>query len=61
MVCDGGEGQLRASVSDESSENNIILSLYTQTTQQPGQNNQNQKVKKNAVKPGYNDINSPVL
>jgi hypothetical protein len=46
VVCDGGEGQLRASVSDENSESNIILSLYTQTKQQPGQNNQNQKVKK---------------
>jgi len=41
-----GDGQLRASVSDESSENNIILSLYTRTKLQPGQNNQNQKVKK---------------
>jgi len=46
VVYDGGEGQLRASVSDESSENNITLSYYFQTKQQPGQNNQNKKVKK---------------
>jgi hypothetical protein len=46
VVYDGDEGQLRASVSDESSENNITLSLYTQTKLQPGQNNRNQKAKK---------------
>jgi len=45
VVYDGGEGQLRASVSDESSEN-ITLSFYIQTKQQPHQNNQNKKVKK---------------
>lgn len=46
VVYDGDEGQLTASVSDESSENNITLSLYTQTKLQLGQNNQNQKVNK---------------
>jgi hypothetical protein len=45
VVCDDGEGQLRASVSGGSSEN-ITLTLYTQTKLQPGQNNQNKKVKK---------------
>jgi hypothetical protein len=36
VVYDGDEGQLTASVSDESSEN-ITLSLYTETKLQPGQ------------------------